>query len=74
MHTYKITLYKDGGSGFTIYLVAADSESEAKNTLKEKTIYKHLPNIYIIEEIKILNDKNYDLVEIINYDNPSYEG
>lgn len=71
MNTYIVHVAKVAGSGFLIYLVKTDSEGEAKNIITEKT-GNHLG--LSVQKIEIYNDKNKNLVEIINYDDPTYEG
>lgn len=71
MNLYKVYCPKIAGSGFVIYLVCADSEELAELEIRKNTHY-HLG--ILVTKIDIYNDKNHCVVEMINYDDPSYEG
>ncbi len=71
MNLYKVVCLGAADSGFIIYLVMADNEDLAELEIRRKI--RHTLGISITK-IDIHNDKDNCLVEIINYNNPLYEG
>lgn len=59
---------KIAGSGFEIYIVKALSKKAAEKKLNTRLKNRYINQFWSIDEI------TQDFYEVINYDNPSYEG
>lgn len=64
---YLVTSGKVADSGFVCYLVLAKNQHEALKIGKKKTYYTP-----VVEEMTL--SENNRIIEIVNYDNPYYEG
>lgn len=69
MNLYKVQWGKVAGSGFIVCLVMADSEELAELEIRRRYIN---PLGLSVEKIDIYGDSKKCVVEIINYDDPTY--